>query len=179
MTLDSKDRLKFVYYDQKEPIRHQLAEIKFKFKDRKFRFITDAGMFSRFKVDTGTKFLLRNLDINSDDCLLDMCCGYGVVGIISAKFCKKIVMSDINERVVEMVKRNIEINNVNADIKFVPGDLFENINLNEKFTIIATNPPLRAGMDFMTKLIEGAEKRLMREAFYRCKKKTGGKRDTG
>ena len=175
MVQDLKDKLKYVYYDQKEPCGHQIKEIKFKFKDCKFRFLTDIGMFSRFKVDTGTKLLLRNIDLCKDDRMLDMCCGYGIIGIISAKFCERVVMSDINERGLEMVKRNLNINNINpgANVNIVCGDLFENID--ENFTIIATNPPLRAGMDFMARLLEGAREHLAENGriFLVARKKQG------
>jgi 16S rRNA (guanine1207-N2)-methyltransferase len=133
-------------------------------------------MFSRFKVDTGTKLLLRNLDFNKDDRMLDMCCGYGIIGIISAKFCSHVVMSDINERGLEMVKRNLNINNINqSSVTLVSGDLFENVDVNEKFTIIATNPPLRAGMDFMIRLLEGAKEHLAENGriFLVARKKQG------
>ena len=176
MLQEQKDRLKYVYYDQKEPCGHQIKEIKFKFGECKFRFLTDIGMFSRFKVDTGTKLLLRNLDFNKDDCMLDMCCGYGIIGIISAKFCSHVVMSDINERGLEMVKRNLNINNINqSSVTLVSGDLFENVDINEKFTIIATNPPLRAGMDFMIRLLEGAKEHLAENGriFLVARKKQG------
>jgi len=174
-----KDKLKYVYYDQKKPCGHQIKEIKFKFNNHRFRFLTDVGMFSRFKVDTGTKLLLRNLDLHKEDRFLDMCCGYGVVGIIAAKFCWRVVMSDINERGLEMVKRNLKINNINnnsgSNVKVVCGDLFEKININENFTIIAANPPLRAGIDFMEKLIEGADKHLTENGriFLVARKKQG------
>lgn len=154
----NKDKLKYVYYDQNLSVGHKFEEIKFKFNNHKFRFLTDIGMFGRFEVDTGTKFLLRNLDTNKEDHLLDLCCGYGVVGIISSKFCKSVVMSDVNERALEMVKRNLEINCVDIPVNVLNSDLFENIN--EKFTIIATNPPLRAGVGFMEKLVSGAMEHL-------------------
>ncbi len=151
--MDEKGKLKYVYYDQKLPVGHKFKELKFKFNEHKFRFLTDVGMFSRFEVDTGTKFLLRNLDTKPDDAFLDLCCGYGVVGITMSKFCKSVVMSDVNERAIEMVKRNLELNLV-TNARVVNSDLFENIP--EKCTIIATNPPLRAGIEFMRKLVDGA-----------------------
>lgn len=151
------EKLKYVYYDQRLPVRHKFKEIKFKFNEHKFRFLTDIGMFARFEVDTGTKFLLRNLDINSGDTFLDLCCGYGVIGITASKFCKSVVMSDVNERAIEMAKRNLNLNAV-KNARVVYSDLFENIS--DKFTIIATNPPLRAGIEFMRKLIKGAKEHL-------------------
>ncbi|PKP56212.1 MAG: 16S rRNA methyltransferase [Candidatus Altiarchaeales archaeon HGW-Altiarchaeales-1] len=155
--MDEKTKLKYLYYDQILPVGHKFKELKFKFNNHKFRFLTDVGMFARFEIDTGTKFLLRNLDAKTDDTFLDLCCGYGVVGITAGKFCRSVVMSDVNERAIEMVKRNFGLNLV-TNAKVVNSDLFENIE--NKFTIIATNPPLRAGMEFMKKLVVGAKEHL-------------------
>jgi len=155
--MDDKSKLKYVYYDQNLPVGHKFKEIKFKYREQKFRFLTDTGMFARFEVDTGTKFLLRNLDVNENDKFLDLCCGYGVVGICVSKFCKYVVMSDVNERGLEMAEKNLILNSV-KNAKILNSDLFENIN--ENFTIIATNPPLRAGIEFMKKLITDAKNHL-------------------
>jgi len=171
--MDDKSKLDYVYYDQTLPVGHKFAEIKFRFNECKFRFLTDIGMFARFEVDTGTKFLLRNLDIDVNDTLLDLCCGYGVIGIVSAKICRSVVMSDVNERAMEMAKRNIKLNSV-TNAKIVKSDLFE--NLNEKWTIIATNPPLRAGIEFMKRLIVEAKEHLYNNSriFIVARKKQNG-----
>ena len=47
--------------------------------------------------------------------------------------------TDISEKAIEIAQKNANSNNVN--VKFYLGDLFESINVNEKFDLIVSNPP--------------------------------------
>ena len=47
--------------------------------------------------------------------------------------------TDISEKAIEIAQKNASSNNVN--VKFYLGDLFESINVNEKFDLIVSNPP--------------------------------------
>ena len=57
------------------------------FNGKEFRFKTDNGVFSKEKLDFGTRVLLENLplkDMHGD--ILDLGCGYGVVSIILSSY---------------------------------------------------------------------------------------------
>ena len=53
--------------------------------DIKLTFDTTGDVFSPLGVDKGTLAMLSLAEINSSDKLLDLGCGYGVVGIYAAK----------------------------------------------------------------------------------------------
>ena len=51
-------------------------------------FETDPSVFSPKAVDAGTKHLLSVVSFKPDDKVLDLGCGYGVVGIVAARLVK-------------------------------------------------------------------------------------------
>ena len=97
-------------------------------------FLSNSGVFSKDKVDYGTKLLLNNIDIdgmNGD--VLDLGCGIGVIGItIKSKNNLVLVdMVDVNERGINLSKYNMKLNGVNTNI-FI-SDVYSNINKKDGF----------------------------------------------
>ena len=88
-------------------IRTQLCGIR-------FDFLTAASVFSTKKVDLGTRLLIESMILPKKGCILDMGCGYGPVGIVTAKLNPHfhVVLTDINIRAVRLAQRNIEMNTV-------------------------------------------------------------------
>ena len=82
-------------------------------KDHDFIFDVANTLFSSFKVDQGTDLLLRTLDVESPSHILDLGCGYGVMGIVLAQLFPdaQIVMSDSDLLAVRYVRHNSELNN--------------------------------------------------------------------
>ena len=68
-------------------------------------FIVEAGVFSRRRIDPGTKLLLESAVIPEEGNVLDVGAGYGVIGITIAKLNPKlkVYMVDINKRAVKPV----------------------------------------------------------------------------
>ncbi len=85
--------------------------------------------------------------------MLDLGCGYGVVGITIAKIYPQtqVVMTDVNERATKLTTENAKLNNVNTEIR--TGNEYETV-ANEKFDYILLNPPQKAGRDICYLLIE-------------------------
>lgn len=77
--------------------------------------------------------------------ILDLCTGSGAIIVSLGKELEKISEkynfygTDISEKAIEIAQKNANSNNVN--VKFFLGDLFESINVNEKFDLIVSNPP--------------------------------------
>lgn len=51
---------------------------------REFRFRTAPGVFSRGRVDRGSRLLLQAARLDGARRILDLGCGYGVLGIVAA-----------------------------------------------------------------------------------------------
>ena len=121
-----------------------------------FRFSTNSGVFSKDKVDYGTKLLLNNIVIHKKSGkLLDLGCGYGVLGVILGENYKNldIDMVDVNERAVTLANYNLKLNGVNGVNCYV-SNIYEGVN--SKYDYIVTNPPIRAGKDVLLQFLVGS-----------------------
>jgi 16S rRNA (guanine1207-N2)-methyltransferase len=124
------------------------------------RLITEAGVFSRQRVDRGTRLLIKHMDIGPADAILDLGCGYGVVGIVAALLAPagRATLVDINQRAVSLARDNLRANGVeNAEAH--QGDGFAPIP-DRTFDVIALNPPIRAGLGLVHRLVEEASRHL-------------------
>ena len=142
------------YFDNDKNIKSERRLIKFNFNNRNFSLYSDNGVFSKDRLDYGTKVLLDSIDINSlCGKVLDLGCGIGVVGIILGTINKNIDidMIDVNERAISLTKDNLKLNNVKADV-FV-SNVYDNVN--KKYSYIITNPPIRAGKEVIRRFLLG------------------------
>ena len=149
------------YYSANPESESNEREIKYELKDRTFKFISDNGVFSKEHVDFATDFMLRTIiDDELEGSVLDMGCGYGVIGITVSNLCSKVssvTLCDINNRAIDLATRNAERNRVvNANI--FASDGFANVE--GRFDIIITNPPIRAGKAVIYKMYEDAKEHL-------------------
>ena len=76
------------YFDN-EKLKSELNIFKTRILNNEYSFYTDNGVFSKNKLDFGTRTLLESIDINEiHGKVLDVGCGYGVIDIILSKlFC--------------------------------------------------------------------------------------------
>lgn len=67
-------------------------------------FHTSDSLFLYRQVDLGTQQMIEQIDLQPDSKVLDLGCGYGVVGIWEAHTIgtKKVVMSDVNIAALKM-----------------------------------------------------------------------------
>ena len=147
------------YFSEKPESAHKEMTIEGILRNKKLIFKTDTGIFSPKKIDKGTKILVEALELNKTDDVLDIGCGYGVVGIAIADEVASITMTDINKRAVKLAKENIKLNDTSKDknIRVVQGNLYENVK-NKKYDVIISNPPIKAGKEVIHKIVkEGKE----------------------
>lgn len=124
------------------------------------KFETDPSNFSPNGIDIGTLAMLSAVDFLPNDKVLDMGCGYGVVGILAAKLIGvgNVTMCDISESAVKQAKINAELNGV-PDINIKISDGFSDITDNG-FTLILSNPPYHTDFSVPKHFIEVGFKKL-------------------
>lgn len=122
-----------------------------------FEFISYSSLFSGKEVDKGTRLLLENLIVPKQGNVLDLGCGYGVIGIVVAKLnpLLKVYMVDVNPLAIKATKYNAKINGVQERTVILQGDLYEPVR-GMKFSAIYSNPPLSAGKSIVEKIIMDA-----------------------
>ncbi|HMK94659.1 MAG TPA: methyltransferase [Candidatus Limnocylindrales bacterium] len=123
---------------------------------RNFEFLTASSVFSKRRVDLGTRLLIESMVLPREGNVLDIGCGYGVVGIVAASLNPKlrVLMTDVNIRAVRLAKRNVELNKVaSAEVRY--GYFFEPVE-GVMFNCILSNPPVSAGMETVKAIVHGA-----------------------
>lgn len=130
--------------------------VMFRDRDRVYRFRTAAGVFSRDAVDRGTRLLLEAVDPAGAAQILDLGCGYGVVGIVMAARAPQahVTLVDINPRAVALAEENVRLNGVpTAEVRC--GDGCAPV-AGGRFDLILLNPPIRAGRAVVVRLLSEA-----------------------
>jgi len=134
-------------------IKEMINEVELKFE-------TTNTIFSPQGIDKGTLAMLSQVILTPEDKLLDLGCGYGVVGIYFAKIIgeENVVMSDNNKKCIEFSQKNAKLNGV-SDVQIVLSEGFNNIN-EKDFTYILSNPPYHADFSVPKHFIEKGFNRL-------------------
>ena len=129
-------------------------------KNHDLTFETHPKLFSPNQVDKGTLAMLNCINFSADDKVLDLGCGYGVVGITAAKHMPpaNVFMTDISETALKYAGRNAKLNNVDG-INILNSNAYHCIN-QTGFTIIASNPPYHADFSVPKLFIEKGFNRL-------------------
>jgi len=156
----------------------KLGMIRTNLRGRFFEFLTASGVFSKRRLDLGTRLLIESMILPKEGSVLDVGCGYGAVGIAAAAFVPEfhVIMVDLNERAVWLAKQNIKINNIgNAEAR--QGQLYEPVR-GLKFDCVLSNPPVSAGMEIVKTIITEAPKHMASQALFQMvvRSKVGGKR---
>ena len=120
---------------------------------RDLEVTTAGGVFSPGHVDLGTRVLLDAIpDAPASGDLLDLGCGWGPISLALALGSPdaRVWAVDVNQRALELVRRNcaeLGVSNVNA---VLPEDVPEDV----RFAAIWSNPPIRVGKAELHALLE-------------------------
>lgn len=135
-------------------------------RDNSFEFLTASSVFSKKRVDRGTRLLIEAMILPERGAVLDVGCGYGAVGIIAAASNPRlqVVMTDVNARAVRLARINAQKNKVhNIEVRY--GYLYEPVE-DLTFNCVLSNPPVSAGMKTVKAIITRAPLILAEKAAF-------------
>ncbi len=141
-----------------------------------YSFYTDNGVFSKGKLDFGTRILLETIPLELlHGNILDVGCGYGVIDIILGKIVDAQFLGiDVNRRALHLAEMNKKLNGV-TNVNFLESDCYQNVV--DTYDFIITNPPIRAGKQIVYEIVMGAKKHLKKSGalFIVVRKEQGAK----
>ena len=147
------------YFTNETDLKSEIRTINYTNGSFSFVFKSDNGVFSKDHLDYGSKLLIETIIKNDirNKSMLDVGCGYGFIGITLSKILdNEVTMVDINKRAIHLCEMNIKDNKVNA--KAFESNVYENVK--DKYDVIVTNPPIRAGKKIVLEILAGAKEFL-------------------
>lgn len=150
------------YFAQEPHAEHDIHEIEFNLADSNLHLKTDAGVFSKSRIDYGSVALMKQvmeLDLVPGK-ILDLGTGYGPMGLMLAKKYpeRALDLVDVNERALELARTNAEFNAI-TNVNIFTSDIYETVT--ERYALIVTNPPIRAGKKVVNQIHEQALDHLL------------------
>lgn len=145
------------YFENDKNLKSEIRELSYKYNSSFFVFYSDNGVFSKNNIDYGSRLLietyLKENDINEKR-VLDVGCGYGFLGIMVSRVTDSYVeMIDINKRAVHLTNMNIKRYKDFKGKTYI-SNVYENVE--GKYDIIITNPPIRIGKEKLLEILIGA-----------------------
>lgn len=147
------------YFTNNNDLKSEKRVITYYYGSTCYEFLSDNGVFSKNKIDFGSITLIETYLKNKKNIqsFLDVGCGYGFLSIVLAKELKINGLGvDVNLRALHLAGENALLNQVS--VSFKESNIYENIK--EKYDLIITNPPIRAGKRVVLDILVSAKKHL-------------------
>jgi 16S rRNA (guanine1207-N2)-methyltransferase len=148
------------YFAERPRSASRRRTLRFLYRGEILSFEVDRGVFAASGLDPGTGLLIEALDPAPAASVLDLGCGWGAVGCAAARAAPKghVVMVDVNRRAAGLARANLDRNKIrNAEVR--TGSLFDPVG-EERFDLVVSNPPYRAGRPLLLRLLEEAPAHL-------------------
>lgn len=141
------------YYETPSDLESRPHEITADVRGVYVSLMVDRGVFSTKGLDYGTRVLLETVRLQEEGFTVDLGCGYGAVTAVLARVYpqRRWLAVDVNERAVELAKRNLEF--AVGRIRVVHSDGLPGVG-DERPDAVLLNPPIRAGKAVIYRLFE-------------------------
>lgn len=159
--MDSGEVVSNQYFETEPAVESDRSTITLALPDLTVDLVTDRGVFSGRRIDSGTKLLLLDGPRPGPGPAthLDLGCGYGAIAVALALRAPAATVwaVDVNERALDLCRDNSVSAGVNAQVQVaapedVPADL--------RFDGIWSNPPIRIGKPALHALLNKWLERL-------------------
>jgi 16S rRNA G1207 methylase RsmC len=127
----------------------------------RYRFYTGPAVFSKNRVDLGTRFFLDTLPVGGAERIFDLGCGYGVIGIVLARMFPRarLTLCDVDLESVELARLNVKANGVEENTTIILSDGFQQVP-EGRFDLVVSHIPLHIPRPTFTRIIDEAYDRL-------------------
>ncbi|MCH4010249.1 class I SAM-dependent methyltransferase [Companilactobacillus sp.] len=150
------------YFENSEDLEHELKTFDFTLKGHNLKFTSDSGVFSRQTIYFGSRVLIEAIDFSNvpQGDILDVGCGYGPIGLALAKdqTSRQVTMTDVNLRALDLAKKNASANKI-ENVNIFESSIYDKIE--DKYALIVSNPPIRAGKEVVSGIIAEAADHLL------------------
>ncbi len=118
---------------------------------RSLRLVSGSGVYSKGRLDPGTAVLFRETEPPRSGRILDLGCGYGVIGLAVAAAGEALVTGvDVNERAVLLANENAEALGLSDRFTACTPD---GVAADTTYDEIWSNPPIRIGKAALHELL--------------------------
>lgn len=118
----------------------------FELRGATYTFSSRPGVFSWDHLDEATALLVEHMDVRANDRVLDLGCGYGVLGVVAASLAgttHPVTMLDVDSEAVRSATRSAHAAGLRA-ARVLGSDIAAAV-LDERFDLVVTNPPFHVG----------------------------------
>ena len=114
--------------------------------------VSGSGVFAQGRVDIGTAILFRETEPPAPGRILDLGCGYGLIGLAAAAAVPEadVTAVDVNERAVLLANENAASLGVADRFRAVTPDA---VGADATYDEIWSNPPIRIGKEALHELL--------------------------
>ena len=143
------------YFKNSENVPSNRRELSFRFLGLDLTLISDDGIFSKSKPDEGSLLLAQSaIEQKLSGRVLDMGCGYGLVGLLLKKFNPEVTIDgiDVNIKAVECAIASAE--RLGLEAHYAVKDGREDLGMT--YDAILLNPPIRTGKATIFELYRNA-----------------------
>lgn len=148
------------YFTNNADLKSETRLIQYNYGDGVINFTSDLGVFSKNKLDYGSRLLIETyIEKGRDNIdLLDVGCGYGFIGLSLARIKNtNSTMVDVNKRAVHLTNMNIKNNKIKNAVAF-ESNIYESVE--GLYDVVITNPPIRTGRETVLTFLRDSKKYL-------------------
>lgn len=139
------------YFSARPDTPSRPAEVRLDLPDLSVGLRTDRGVFSRDRIDPGTKLLLlHGPPVAETGTIVDLGCGYGPIAVALAMRAPRarVVAVDVNDRARSLCRANAEAAGVSVEV-LAPEEVPSDLTAEQ----IWSNPPIRIGKQALHALL--------------------------
>ncbi len=131
------------YFSADPKVAFQRAPVRARVWGRELSLMSGSGVFAQGRLDIGTSVLFRETEPPAAGRVLDLGCGYGVIGLAIATCVPEAVVTgvDVNERALLLANENaVALGVADRFTAYAPGAVPD-----ATYDEIWSNPPIRIG----------------------------------